>query len=145
MRLFRPSAEFFESGFGSLKDVSPVMAERLHMKLFDHEPEYLFQGNTTRRKVCPSDIVPTDFGTLSEVKVWVYDGTLPAWMPVIAEDFTLTIISLIQRIQRVCIGERLNLKRPKPAFALNDLELLANPEGEKFITPELHWAVAERQ
>jgi hypothetical protein len=128
-----------------LKDVSPVTAEGLHVKLVDHEPEDLFQGNTSRRKVCPSDIVPAYFGTMSEVKVWICDRTLPARMPVIAEDFTPTIISLIQHIQRVAIGERLNLKRSTPVFPLNDLILLAYPEGKTSVTPELRWAIAEHQ
>jgi hypothetical protein len=141
----RPCAEFFESGLGSLKDVSPVTAERLHMKFCDHEPEDLFKGNTARRKVGPSDIVTAYFSTMSEVKVWVSDGIWLVWMPVIAEDFALTIISLIQCIQRVAIGERLNLKRPTPVFPLNDLILLAYPEGKTFVMPELRWAIAEHQ
>jgi hypothetical protein len=115
------------------------------VKLCDYEPEYLFKGNTTRRKVCLSDVIPVYFSPLSEVKVWVCDGTFPARMPVITEDFALAIISLIQYIQRVAIGERLNLKRPTPVFTLNDLILLAYPKGKTFVTPELRWAIAEHQ
>jgi hypothetical protein len=115
------------------------------MKFCDHEPEDLFKGNTARRKMGPSDVVTAYFSTMSEVKVWVFDGIWLVWMPVIAEDFALAIISLIQRIQRVAIGERLNLKRPTPVFTLNDIILLAYPEGKTFVTPELHWTVAERQ
>jgi hypothetical protein len=115
------------------------------VKLCDHEPEDLFQGNTTRRKVCLSDIIPTDFSAMGEVKVWMCDETWPARMPVIAEDFALAIIPLTQGIQRVCVGERLHLKGPTLGFISNHFEVLADSEGETFVTPEFRRAIAERQ